>query len=110
MYEVKKCADAAQWEGLDFPGVTMQVLRKDEATGAMTVLTRLAPGASIPGHSHTRADESVFVVEGEFVEDGEAYGPGSYFFGRAGTRHGPHSSPTGCTVLTHFTAELDFVE
>lgn len=75
----------------------------------MTVLTRFEPGAIIPEHSHTRADESGFVVEGEFDEDGETYGPGSNFFGRAGTRHGPLLTPAGCTVLTHFSAELDFV-
>jgi quercetin dioxygenase-like cupin family protein len=110
MYELKRKPDSGTWDGLALPGVAMQVLRTDEATGAMTVLTRIASGASIPEHSHTKADESVFVVEGEFVEDGETYGPGSYFFGKAGTRHGPHSSPTGCIVLTHFSAELDFVE
>jgi quercetin dioxygenase-like cupin family protein len=110
MYEVKRRPEAGTWGGLDLPGVTVKVLRHDEATGAMNVLTRIAAGACIPAHSHSRADDSVFVVEGEFVEDGETYGPGSYFFGPAGTRHGPHSSPSGCTVLTHFWAELDLVE
>lgn len=34
--------------------------------------------------------------------------PGSYFRGKAGTMHGPHSTIEGCTVLTNFSAELDF--
>lgn len=109
MYDLKQQPDAGDWQDLAVPGVTMRVLRRDEATGAMTVLTRIAPGASIPAHSHTKADESVFVVEGDFIEDGEEYGPGSFFFGRAGTPHGPHRTTGGCTVLTHFSAELDFV-
>jgi anti-sigma factor ChrR (cupin superfamily) len=90
-------------------GVEIAVLRRDLATGAMTVLTRIGPGAAIPAHWHTKADESVFVIEGDFMEDGETYGPGGYFFGRAGTTHGPHRSRGGCVVLTHFSAELDFV-
>jgi quercetin dioxygenase-like cupin family protein len=109
MYDLKLKATSAQWQKLDMPGVEMCVLRRDEATGGMTVLTRILPGGVIPAHSHTKADESVYVLEGEFVEDGEAYGPGSYFYGRAGTTHGPHSSPGGCAVLTHFSAEFDFI-
>jgi quercetin dioxygenase-like cupin family protein len=90
------------------PGVTMKVLYKDEISGAMTVLTRLEPGAVIPAHWHSKADEAVYVLEGDFVEDGASYGAGSYFRGRAGTAHGPHSTVRGCTVLTHFSAEFDF--
>lgn len=59
-------------------------------------------------HWHTKADETAFVLKGDFVEDAESYGPGSYFRGQAKTLHGPHSTVGGCTVLTHFSAELDF--
>ena len=109
MYALKQRPDAGNWQQLDIPGVTMLVFRTDVRTGAMTVLTRLAPGAVIPAHRHMAADESVYVIEGDFVEDDETYGPGSFFFGPAGTTHGPHGSSTGCTVLTHFSAEFDFV-
>jgi hypothetical protein len=47
-------------------------------------------------------------VSGDFIEDGVAYGPGNYFVGAARTLHGPHSTASGCTLLTHFSAELDF--
>jgi hypothetical protein len=33
--------------------------------------------ASIPAHIHTRADETVFVVSGDFIEETVEYGPGS---------------------------------
>jgi anti-sigma factor ChrR (cupin superfamily) len=108
-YDLKLKSASESWQKLDMPGVEICVLRRDETTGGMTVLTRIAPGRMIPAHSHTKADESVYVVEGDFVEDGEVYGPGSYFYGRAGTTHGPHTSPGGCVVITHFSAELDFV-
>jgi len=108
MYAVKVRQQDVAWTPLDIPGVSMRVLFKDGATGAMTVVTRMEAGAVIPAHFHTRADETVFVLEGEFVEDGEGYGAGSYFVGKAGVPHGPHAAPTGCSVLTHFSAELDF--
>lgn len=109
MYQKTIQSSTLTWETLELPGVSMKVLDTDEDTGAMTVLTRIEAGASIPAHSHTQADESVFVLEGDFVEDGTEYGEGAYFFGARGTVHGPHESRKGCTVLTRFGAPLDFV-
>jgi hypothetical protein len=51
----------------------------------------------------------VFVVEGDFIEDGVSHGPGTFFAGPAGSIHGPHRTRTGCVLLTTFSAELDFV-
>jgi quercetin dioxygenase-like cupin family protein len=108
MYDIKVKQEDVGWTPLDIPGVSMKVLFKDQATGAMTVITRMEAGSVIPAHFHSKADETVFVLEGIFIEDGESYGPGSYFVGKAETPHGPHRTTTGCSVLTHFSAELDF--
>jgi quercetin dioxygenase-like cupin family protein len=108
MYQHIISTDDLPWAALDFPGVSMRVVYQNPATGAMTVITRLEPGASIPAHRHTRADEAVFVLAGDFVEAGTAYAAGTFFVGAAGTAHGPHESRTGCTVLTTFSAPLDF--
>jgi quercetin dioxygenase-like cupin family protein len=108
MYQIKVSQDQVGWTSLDLPGVSMKVLFKDDVSGAMTVVTRMEPGAIIPAHFHTQADETVYVLEGEFIEDGESHGPGWYFVGKAGTPHGPHTTHGGCRVLTHFSAELDF--
>jgi quercetin dioxygenase-like cupin family protein len=108
MYGVKINESEVGWTPLQMRGVSMKVLHKDEATGAMAVLTRMNVGAMIPAHFHTRADETVYVLAGDFVEDGVSHGPGSYFVGKAGIPHGPHQMLGGCTVLTHFSAELDF--
>ena len=108
MYQIKVRESEIGWTDLEIPGVGMKVLHKDEATGAMAVTTRMQAGATIPSHWHTWADETVYVLEGDFAEDGVSYGPGSYFMGKAGTMHGPHSTVRGCTVLTHFSAEFDF--
>jgi quercetin dioxygenase-like cupin family protein len=109
MYHLKLQADTLEWSPLDFPGVSMRVLYADQDTGATTVLTRMAPGAVIPAHLHTTADETVYVLEGDFVEDGQSHGPASFFAGKAGVPHGPHRTVDGCTVLTAFSAAVDFV-
>jgi anti-sigma factor ChrR (cupin superfamily) len=108
MYQTKVRETELAWTAPGFPGVMMKVLHKDESTGVMAVLTRMEPGSVIPAHWHTKADETVYVLDGDFVEDGETFRTGSYFRGRARTIHGPHSTVEGCTVLTHFSAELDF--
>ena len=109
MYDTKLNTASLDWMPLDFPGVSMKVLRRDASTGGMTVMTRIAAGASIPAHRQTNADETVYVVEGDFVEDSVSYGPGNFFVGRAGTNHGPHGSVNGCILLTTFSAALDFI-
>ncbi len=108
MYQHIVLTDSLPWSSLDFPGVSMRVVHQDARTGGMTVMTRLEPGASIPAHLHTHADETVYVLSGDFVEAGTSYGTGSYFVASAGTQHGPHESRTGCVVLTTFSAALDF--
>jgi len=109
MYQtITNTADIARDE-LGFGGVTVQLLSGDGPSGGMYLLTTMAPGGAIPAHQHTEANEFVYVVSGEFVEAGKAYGPGSVFFGLAGTPHGPHTTTNGCVVLTHYSGPLDFV-
>ena len=92
-----------------FPGVTMQMLTGDGASKGLYVLTTLVPGAVIPAHSHSTANEFSFVLLGDFVEAGKSHGVGAVFFGMAGTVHGPHTSKNGCVVLTHYSAPIDFI-
>jgi quercetin dioxygenase-like cupin family protein len=108
MYQHAIVTDPLPWKSSGFPGVSMRVVYEDPTTGATTVLTRLEPGAIIPAHRHSRANESVFVLTGDFVEAGITYETGTFFVGAAGTIHGPHESRTGCTVLTNFSAPPDF--
>jgi quercetin dioxygenase-like cupin family protein len=109
MYQSRIDTSTLASSPLDFKGVSMKVLQQVEKTGGVTVLLRMEPGSSIPEHSHTHADETLFVLEGDFVEAGVSYGPGSFFAGRAGTPHGPQGTAKGCVVLVTFSATLDFV-
>ncbi len=108
MYQTQVRESEITWTDLEIPGVSMKVLYKDAESGAMTVVTRIFPGAVIPAHWHSHADETVYVLSGDFIEAGESFGPGAYFTGKSRTIHGPHSTVHGCSVLTHFSAELDF--
>jgi quercetin dioxygenase-like cupin family protein len=86
----------------------MRVVHEDKKSGGMTVMTRLEAGALIPAHTHNKADETVFVISGDFIEERVEYGPGSFFAAPAGVPHGPHRSNKGCILLTTFSAPLDF--
>ena len=108
MYERIVDTELLDWTPLDFDGVSVRLLHRVESTGAVTLMTRMAPGSAIPAHWHSAADETVFVLDGDFIEDGASYGPGSFFIGRAGIPHGPHRTAGGCLLLTTFSAELDF--
>ncbi len=96
------------WTALDFPGVFMRVVHEDKKSEGMTVMTRLEPGASIPAHLHTRADETVFVISGDFIEEGVEYEAGS-FFCRSG-RHFSRSAsdPDGLCCAHHFFGATGF--
>lgn len=86
------------WETVS-DGVEKIVLRSKP--GENRVLLRIAAGKAYPKHSHSVPDE-VFVMEGVYidlaVEQGKAFGPGSYLYYPAGTDHNATSS-TGCTIL-----------
>jgi quercetin dioxygenase-like cupin family protein len=71
-------------------------------------LTTMEAGARIPAHRHSLADEFVYVVAGDFIEDGKTYGAGTAFWCKAGSIHGPHESTAGCKLITYFSAPLDF--
>ncbi len=108
MYGRKVDSSKLDWTPIPFDGITIKVLDQDETHGGCTVLTRMEPGSSIPKHHHERSDETVYVLEGDFVEDGIEFGPGSFFVGNAGTTHGPHQTRRGCVLLTTFSADVDF--
>jgi quercetin dioxygenase-like cupin family protein len=92
---------------VNVPGASLQIVQT-EAEGGITGLAHFAPGTVVPEHWHTHADEMLYVISGDLVVEGISYGPGTFFFVTAGTKHGPHSSVDGCTMLTRFSAALDF--
>ncbi|SMB99590.1 anti-ECFsigma factor, ChrR [Hymenobacter roseosalivarius DSM 11622] len=98
------CIDGAveNWERFS-EGVEKLVLRAEG--GESRVLLRIAAGSGYPVHAHAVPDE-VFVVDGTYVdpgvEQGRAFGPGSFLYYPAGTEH-QATSPSGCTILVWST-------
>ena len=107
MYQDSIDANEIEWTPARFPGVYLKILHGSPESEASVVLRKLEPGAIIPQHYHGKADETVYVLEGDFIEDAKAQGAGHVFFAKAGFPHGPHTTSQGCVVLTVFSDKLD---
>lgn len=80
------------------PHVSFKLLHRDIAQNVQTMLLRLAPGAVVPRHSHSK-DEECWIVDGEVLIDGETICAGDFHLARAGSTHRDFTSPKGATVL-----------
>lgn len=82
------------------------ILHKNDATGGVTVLRKFHAGVTVPAHTHPLANESVYVLSGEWEESGVTYTNGAYFFAPKGERHGPHVARSEVISLTMFDGPL----
>ena len=94
------------WQQGPYPGVELLLLHKNEKTGGVTVLRKFKAGHTIPAHVHPLANETVYILSGEWEESGVAYGPGAFFFAPRGERHGPHVAKTEVVSLTMLDGPL----
>jgi len=92
--------DRLPWKPTPFPGVEMKVLMEDKATGLMTTLTRMAPGAVLPLHQHVEVEQS-YVIEGRLVDDEGEVRAGGYVWRPGGNTHTAHA-PEGALILGMF--------
>lgn len=81
----------------DGTGVVVKLLRRDAASGAVTVLLRFDRGGRFPAHRHP-AGEEVFVVDGEVRIGKERLQAGDYLYTEPDGVHAV-SSDTGGTIL-----------
>ena len=97
------------WQPGPYPGVELLVLYKNEATGGVTVLRKFEAGATVPAHTHPQANESAYILSGEWEESGVTHTAGTFFFAPKGERHGPHVAKTEVISLTVFDGPLTVV-
>ncbi|MBI3849529.1 MAG: cupin domain-containing protein [Verrucomicrobia bacterium] len=97
------------WQPGPYPGVELLVLHKNEATGGVTVLRKFKAGVTVPAHTHLEANESAYILSGEWEESGVAHTAGTFFFAPKGERHGPHVAKTEVISLTVFDGPLTVV-
>jgi quercetin dioxygenase-like cupin family protein len=89
-------------------GVSVKVLRRDEQTGAATVLVRFAAGGTFPAHRHP-AGEEVFVVEGEVRIGKDHLRRGDYLYTAPDGVHAVSSGPGG-TILVVLPKPVEIVD
>jgi quercetin dioxygenase-like cupin family protein len=95
-----------QWQPGPYEGVELMTLHKNEATGGVTVLRKFKQDVTVPAHIHPQANESVYVLSGEWEESGTVFTNGAFFFAPKGTPHGPHVARTEVISLTIFDGPL----
>jgi quercetin dioxygenase-like cupin family protein len=109
MYDLTTDAASLDWSPTGWVGVTMKLLNRGDNGAGVTGLMQLAPGSVIPSHRHTTADQSVYILEGDLIDAGVTYGPGTLIVAKAGTPHGPHATKGGCVLLSIYHGTPDFV-
>ncbi len=106
MFQELQHTDHIPWQPGPYAGVELKLLRKDPLTGGVTVLRKFTAGVTVPAHVHPLANETAYVLAGEWEEDGVVHGPGTCFFAPRGERHGPHHARTEVISLTIFDGPL----
>lgn len=94
------------WQPGPYPGVELLALHHNEKTGGVTVLRKFKAGVTVPAHTHRHANESAYILSGEWEESGVVYAAGTFFFAPKGERHGPHVARTEVISLTVFDGPL----
>ena len=86
-----------EWEQVA-PGIECKLLADDAERHRVSMLVRLAPGASYPPHTHAGVEE-LHLLDGELWINGRKLVPGDYNYGAPGALDESVWSETGCTCV-----------
>ncbi len=93
---------APRWSEPDWeqvaPGIECKLLATDTERHRVSMLVRLAPGASYPAHTHAGVEE-LHLLDGELWIDERKLFPGDYNCGAPGAGDERVWSETGCTCV-----------
>jgi anti-sigma factor ChrR (cupin superfamily) len=93
---------APQWSEPEWqqvaPAIECKLLASDAKRHRISMLVRLAPGASYPPHTHAGVEE-LHLLDGELWIDDRKLLPGDYNYGATGASDDRVWSETGCTCL-----------
>jgi redox-sensitive bicupin YhaK (pirin superfamily) len=97
--------------------ITLAIRNANYTLGPVMLHLVMKPGAVVPAHSHKGMSEALYVVEGDFTNEGKQYEAGTSLHFKAGNVHGPHTTKSGCKLLilwtertSHESADLsDFI-
>jgi quercetin dioxygenase-like cupin family protein len=96
------------WRALRIPGISVKLLRRDEASGESSALVRFDPGARFPAHNHP-AGEEVYVVSGEVTIGPDHLKAGDYLYTPPDGKHAAHSVG-GCVFLVTLPRPVEILE
>jgi anti-sigma factor ChrR (cupin superfamily) len=86
-----------EWEQVA-PGIECKLLATDTERDRVSMLVRLAAGASYPTHTHAGAEE-LHLLDGELWIEDRKLVPGDYNYGAPGAVDQRVFSETGCTCV-----------
>jgi anti-sigma factor ChrR (cupin superfamily) len=92
-----KLSTEPEWEAVA-PGIECKLLATDSERRRVSMLVRLAPGASYPAHTHAGTEE-LHLLDGELWIDARRLMPGDYNYGAPGASDERVWSETGCTCV-----------
>jgi quercetin dioxygenase-like cupin family protein len=83
--------------------ITLAVRNANYTLGPVMLHIEMKAGAVIPAHLHEGVAEALYVVEGDFTNEGKQYQVGTSLHFKAGKVHGPHTTKNGCKLLDFWT-------
>ncbi len=89
------------WENSTYPGIHTKTLVVDRASGALTMLLKMDPGAKLPDHEHVLVEQT-FVLQGSLVCGEGVCGSGDFVWRPAGSRHEAWAGPEGGLMIGIF--------
>jgi len=85
--------------GIPADGDTRSLI--EDPRGYRTILLKIEPSPLGELHAHTEI-EQIYILEGDFFDDDESYGPGDFVLRMPGAMHRA-GSRNGCTMLITYT-------
>jgi anti-sigma factor ChrR (cupin superfamily) len=93
---------SVEWQETGTKGFETKPLY-ETASGEMTMLMKIAPGAFSEAHAHETIEE-IYVLEGSFYDDENSYETGDLIIRAPGAMH-TAGSKSGAIVLLKFSPE-----
>src|SRR5215468_12114116 len=120
MVDQEVLASQLQSDRFPFPSegdITLTVRNAKYTLGPVMLHLVMKPDAVVPAHSHKGMSEALYIVEGDFTNEGKQYEAGTSLHFKAGNVHGPQATKGGCKLLilwteltSHESADLgDFI-
>jgi anti-sigma factor ChrR (cupin superfamily) len=92
---------ALPWENSSYSGCETKTLLVNRASGLLTILLRMAPGAKLPDHEHVLIEQT-YVLEGSLICGEGVCRAGEFVWRPAGSRHEAWAGPEGGLMIGMF--------